>query len=266
MTDKKLKELTSKKKHYSAPALEKGLDLIELLSGESEGLTIHEITSKLDKSVGELFRMIAVLEQRGYVELPAGSDKYILTLKMFGLSNRFPPVKRLTTVASTIMQRLAFTIEQSCHLVIYYEGKGHVVVQQDSTSVRNFSVRLGAEATLMNTCSGHVLLAYAEKEKFEMMINRIPINHSKPNLKGFQPIVERVLSQGFELIKSAQAQGVQDIGYPIFDHTAQVVAVLVVPFVEYLDDSHTVELPEAQRKIAIAADDISTRLGYKLDG
>jgi len=265
MTDKKEKELSSGKKQYSAPALEKGLDILELLSNESAGLTIGEITVKLGKSVGELFRMIAVLEQRGFVELPANSDKYMLTLKMFGLANRFSPVKRLTTVASSVMQRLAFTIEQSCHLVIYYEGKGHVVVQQDSSSARNFSVRLGAEAPLMNTCSGHVLLAYAEEETFGMMINRIPENHPKPNLKGFKNIIDKVSNQGYELIKSAQAQGVQDIGYPIFDHTGQVVAVLVVPFVEYLDDSHCIELSEAQVEIAQSASEISTRLGYQID-
>lgn len=264
MTEKKEKELLSGKKQYSAPALEKGLDLLELLSEEPEGLTIAEITTKLGKSVGELFRMIAVLEQRGYLELPASSDRYTLTLKMFGLANRFPPVKRLTTVASTVMQKLAYAIEQSCHMVIYYEGKGHVVAQQDSASTRNFSVRLGAEAPLMNTCSGHVLLAYAEKENFDMIVKRIPSNHPKPNIKGFQHVIERVSAQGYESIASAQVQGVQDIGYPIFDHSAKVIAVLVVPFVEYLDGSHSIKLPEAQSKIAAAANEISSKLGYQL--
>ena len=39
MTEKKTtKETGSRKKHYSAPALEKGLDLLELLSYEVDGL------------------------------------------------------------------------------------------------------------------------------------------------------------------------------------------------------------------------------------
>ena len=105
MTEKKTtKETGSRKKHYSAPALEKGLDLLELLSYEVDGLNIAEITRRLDKSVGELFRMLAVLEQRGFIEMPMGSDKYRLTLKMFSLSNRFPPIKRLTSLANPLMQ------------------------------------------------------------------------------------------------------------------------------------------------------------------
>ena len=264
MTEKsKAKESGSRKKHYTAPALEKGLDLLELLSNEVNGLNIGEITRRLDKSVGELFRMLAVLEQRGYIELPAGSDKYRLTIKMFSLSNRFPPIKRLTSLANPIMQSLSYSIEQSCHLVIYYEGKGHVVVQQDSPSTRIFSVRLGAEAPLMNTCSGHLLLAFSNKEKREMMLNRIPENHPRPNKRGLGAILKQVIEQGFENITSAQAQGVQDIGYPVFDDTGQIVAALVVPFIGFLDGSRSVDTDLAHVKIKLAAEEMSSLLGYE---
>jgi DNA-binding IclR family transcriptional regulator len=263
MTEKNItKETNSRKKHYSAPALEKGLDLLELLSYEIDGLNIAEITRRLDKSVGELFRMLAVLEQRGYIELPTGSDKYRLTLKMFSLSNRFPPIKRLTSLANPLMQSLSYTIEQSCHLVIYYEGKGHVVVQQDSPSTRVFSVRLGAEAPLMNTCSGHLLLAYSSPEKRELMLKRIPKSHPKPNQKALKSILKQVENQGFENIISVQAQGVEDIGYPVFDNTGQVAAALVVPFLGFLDGSHSVNADSAHEKIKATADEISRLLGF----
>lgn len=264
MTDKiKEKDSGSGKKHYSAPALEKGLDLLELLSSEVDGLNIAEITSRLDKSVGELFRMLAVLEQRGYIETSKDSDKYRLTLKMFSLSNRFPPIKRLTSLANPLMRRLSFIIEQSCHLVIYYEGKGHVVVQQDSPSTRIFSVRLGAEAPLMNTCSGHLLLAFSDPEKRELMINRVPENHPKPNKKAFQKILNNVAKQGYESIVSAQAQGVKDIGYPVFDDTGQIAAALVVPFIGFLDGSYSADTELVHENIKSTACEMSRLLGFE---
>ncbi|WP_226991157.1 hypothetical protein [Paraglaciecola psychrophila] len=58
---------------------------------------------------------------------------------MFGFAHCFPPAKRLTSVATPIFRRLYYDIEQSCHLVISYEGKGHVVAQQDSLSEIVFS-------------------------------------------------------------------------------------------------------------------------------
>ncbi|WP_371186029.1 IclR family transcriptional regulator [Thalassotalea maritima] len=261
--DTKGKEAGVKKKQYSAPALEKGLDLLELLSSEVDGLNIAEITSRLNKSVGELFRMLAVLEQRGYIETSKDSDKYRLTLRMFNLANRFPPIKRLTSLANPLMRKLSYAIEQSCHLVIYYEGKGHVVVQQDSPSARIFSVRLGAEAPLVNTCSGHLLLAFSDDEKREVMLNRVPKNHPKPNKKELKTILERVQEQGFESIVSAQTLGVTDVGYPIYDDTGQIAAALVVPFIGSLGDSQIIDAESAKVNIKATADEMSKLLGFE---
>ena len=55
-------------KIYSAPALEKGLDILELLSNFSQGLTQAEIAIKLNKSVNEIYRMITTLKHREYVD------------------------------------------------------------------------------------------------------------------------------------------------------------------------------------------------------
>lgn len=250
------------RKSYSAPALEKGLDIIELLAAEPDGLKVMEITNKLQKSVGELFRMLMVLEQRGYVETIEGTDKYKLSLKLFGLANRFPPVKRLSSVAGPVLKRLAFTIEQSCHLVTFYDGMGHVIAQQDSPSSRNFSVRLGANAPLMNTCSGHILLSFASKEKLHMMVKRIPKHHPRPDMRGLTSMAKQVVKQGYESIRSRQAQGVNDIGYPVFDESGDVLAALVVPFMEFVDGSHPVTFDESKSCIADAAADISRQLGY----
>jgi len=52
---------------YTAPALEKGLDILERLSLSETGLSLSEIARDLGRSVSEIFRMLVVLEQRGYI-------------------------------------------------------------------------------------------------------------------------------------------------------------------------------------------------------
>lgn len=59
---------------YTAPALEKGLDILELLAGEAEGLSQGTIAQRLGRSTAELFRMISVLERRGYLSRHADSS------------------------------------------------------------------------------------------------------------------------------------------------------------------------------------------------
>ena len=72
-------------RRYKAPALEKGLDILELLATTSTPMTLTQIVNQLDRSHGELFRMVQVLEFRGYIEQEGPSEGYVLTDKLFSL-------------------------------------------------------------------------------------------------------------------------------------------------------------------------------------
>ena len=249
------------RKQYSSPALEKGLDVLETLSVETEGLNISQLAKVHGKSVGQIFRMVVVLEQRGYIELREGTDNYVLTLKMFGLSHRFPPVSRLTAAATPVMKRLAYASKQSCHIVIYYQGRGHVVAQQDAPTERILTVRLGAEAALLDTCSGHVLLAFTDDESRGLMVDQIPEHHRLPKRGELRKLVARVRKAGREIVKSAQVHGVEDIGFPIIDKAGECVAALVIPYIDYLDGSNSIAKHEAVERTGEAAKKISKGLG-----
>ena len=71
---------------YRAPALDKGLDILELLAAEEEGLSQAEIAKALGRTPNEHYRMLERLVRRGYVFRNA-SDRYELTLKLFGLAH-----------------------------------------------------------------------------------------------------------------------------------------------------------------------------------
>ena len=252
----------SRRKQYSAPALEKGLDILELLAEEDRGLNISDLARRLGRSVGQVFRMMAVLEQREYIQLREESDAYVLTLKLFSLAHRLPPIARLSAASVPVMRALARDTGQSCHLVIYYEGQGHVVGQQDAPSERIFSVRLGAQAPLLDTCSGHILVAFSDEAERAGMIGKIPDDQRKPEPMEIEDLAWRVREKGYEIIKSAQVRGVQDVGFPVFDRSGRVLAALVIPFVAFLDGSHPVTLPQATRLAGAAAVKISATLGY----
>src|SRR5207302_8512968 len=79
---------------YAAPALDKGLDVIELLARETDGLTLNEIARVLGRTSSELFRMVNALCRRGYIGKQ--DDRYVLTLKMFELAQRHKHITSLT--------------------------------------------------------------------------------------------------------------------------------------------------------------------------
>ena len=87
--------MINEKTTYRAPALEKGLEILELLAVAKEPLSKKQIAEKLDRSINEIFRMLSVLVEKQYIKFDKDGATYSLTLKMFSLSNQHPPVSQL---------------------------------------------------------------------------------------------------------------------------------------------------------------------------
>jgi IclR helix-turn-helix domain len=70
------RQVTSRRIRYAAPALEKGLDILELLASVSEALTHSEIASRLGRTINEVFRMLVCLDERGYISRTGPDERY----------------------------------------------------------------------------------------------------------------------------------------------------------------------------------------------
>src|ERR1043165_8966463 len=116
---------------YRAPALDKGLDILELLAETEEGLSQAEIAKALDRSPNEIYRMLDRLVRRAYVRRTAG-DRYEITLKLFELAHARPPMHRLVSQALPVLRRFAREAEQAVHLVVHDRNILVVVAQVDS--------------------------------------------------------------------------------------------------------------------------------------
>src|SRR5437660_8256916 len=89
---------------YAAPALDKGLDILELLARDGDGLSLNEIARALERTSSEIFRMVNALARRGYLQ--QDGDRYSLSLKLFELAHRHKPIKSLTAAALPLMREL----------------------------------------------------------------------------------------------------------------------------------------------------------------
>jgi len=100
---------------YRAPALDKGLDILELLAATEEGLSQAEIAKALDRTPNEIYRMLDRLVRRHYVARSHG-DRYELTLKLFALAHQHAPMRRLVSQAMPELRTFARQAEQACHV------------------------------------------------------------------------------------------------------------------------------------------------------
>jgi DNA-binding IclR family transcriptional regulator len=215
-------------RRYRAPALEKGLDILELLASQSSPMPISAIGGQLGRSTNELFRMMQVLQYRGYIQQDAGG--YRLTDKLFSLGMEQPQTRNLLEIALPAMRQLAVKIGQSCHLAVHSKGQIVVIARMESDEQIGFTVRVGYRQSVLKTTSGAVLFAHQNadtRKRWSAMWDPPP---SPPELASFLHRCDSIRGRGYEMAVSGFVAGVTDISAPVM-RGGQATAALTVPFV-----------------------------------
>ncbi|MDQ1555211.1 MAG: hypothetical protein QOI02_213 [Actinomycetota bacterium] len=203
---------------YSVPALEKALDILELLADEAGGLSQSEIADAIGRSVGQIFRVLTNLERRGYLVRDPQSALYQLSTRLFDLAHRHPPLRGLVSAATTPMRELAETVRQSCNLSVVDAGRVRIIAQVESPADFGYRVRVGATFPMLRTATGIVLAAGAAPDlgldgDFE------------------QADLESVRRDGYLVRADALQQSITDLVVPIRDAAGGTIAALTVPYV-----------------------------------
>ena len=233
------------KRRYPTPALEKGLDILELFAHEPGGLTKSDVARRLNRTVSEIFRMLLCLEERGYIGRAEDDDRFRLTLKMFRMALEYPPTKRLVSEALPIMQALVHKLNQSCHLGVLEAGQVVIVAQADSPVSPGFYVKAGSIVDLMHAATGHVILAHIPEEQRNRAVEMWQQQTESRIPKDLDEHLAKIRSMGFEERDSYQIRGVINITYPVFDESSQAVAALTVPYLARMEDPTTPKLVRA---------------------
>jgi DNA-binding IclR family transcriptional regulator len=244
---------------YRAPALDKGLDILELLATQPQGLTRAEIVKEMDRSASEIYRMLERLVARQYVMRNASGDRYALSLKLFALANMHPPLSRLINQALPVMDEFARKAEQSCHMGVYDRGNVLIAAQINSPSGWSFSVQRGARVGLVDTASGHLLLAYADAGTHQRMLaEHTPVDGEVPiSQEQLSGILADIRRQGFVERDSAQSFGVVDISFPVLGPDNAALAVLTCPYIRRIDRHVGPDLADVRELLRAASKTLS---------
>ncbi len=253
---------------YRAPALEKGLDILELLANHSGGLSKGEVARALERSPNEIYRMLSTLLRRGYISQSSSGDRYGLSLRMFSLSHKHPPVNRLIEIALPQIRAVTRKIWQSCHLAMENNGEIVIVASVESPGYWSLALRTGSVMGLGNTGSGRVMAAFRPRDE----INDLLLHHSptlgEPTIDqaAFFKRLDSIRAQGFEALPSDTAAGITNIAFPILDLTGRSVAVVSCPYLARIDDLEIPGIPEVQKVIGNLAHTLSNQYGGAMPG
>jgi DNA-binding IclR family transcriptional regulator len=214
---------------YRAPALDKGLDIIELLAGAREPMSLNRICTALGRTVSELFRMVQVLEYRGYVEISESGAGYVLSNRLFALGMARAPTKDLLDAALPVMRRLAETVKQSCHMGVASGDQMVVVARVETPGEIGFSVRVGHRRDITASASGLSLYAFQTPDVRKEWKPRLAANMEAADWSAFEARAAAAREAGFVRSESGSVEGVTDLSAPVI-HQGFVQAALTIPF------------------------------------
>ncbi len=239
-------------RRYAAPAVEKTLDILEYLSAEPRPRTRTEIARALGRGPSELFRMLACLEERGYVRRDPVSATYSLTLRLFELGHMHTPHETLIRVSGPPMQTLVMETGESCHLSVLHGGLLVVLLQEESRKPFRLSVEVGTSHPPHRTTSGRLILAHLDEAERQAILERQTDYRalSFARKAAFAEQLRVIRETGYHLTEGEWLRGEVVLGVAIGDPHARVKAALVIPTLTGIDQNPILDMLPALRRCA----------------
>ena len=186
-----------------------------------------------------------------------------MTLKLFEIVHCHHPLERLITQARPLLEQVANSTGQSCHLAMLNSAEVVVVAQVDAPGKLGFSMRLGANINVLNTASGHVILAFQSEDVRARALEMWMRRSRKPLPARLNHHLQQIRRRGYEQLPSYQVQGIVNISYPILNQHGQAIAAMAVPFLAQVGDP--IGPPQVKEALSRASEALSAALsGGKL--
>lgn len=255
-----------KKAPLSNQSTEKALAILELLAQSPEPVRLRDLSHSLTINPSTALRFLTTLQNCGYVEQEADTQRYYLTYKICRLANQVSSHTQLQSITHPYLQRLSEQFEEVLC----------VSVERDMTMVY-VDVASGPEQTLMSlqrigntspmhcTGNGKLLLLNYTSQQLDEMIRRKGLPRYTQNTittrEGLEAELEEIRRQGVAYDNEECEAGVRCLACPIYDHTGKVAAGVSVtgPASRMTDE----KLRRISGRLREAADKMSQALGYR---
>lgn len=208
--------------NYSVPNLEKGLAVLELLSGIPAGLTLQEVRGSLKISLTTAYRILNTLVRHGYLLYEESAKKYYLSRKMLTIGFRTVQEHNLTDRVLPRMRALRDEIKESVFFGVLSEDS--IIVLEKSIGTHSFCFYLypGHKVALHSSAPGKAMVAALPPEIREQYLNRMDYRVYNENTissrEEFEQELERVQQRGYALDMEEEISGVVCISAPILDY------------------------------------------------
>jgi len=255
--------LASKNK-TSAPALERGIDIVELLASSEGPLSFSEILSALGIPRASLVRILDTLRERGIIYKMEDNGHYRLGMKLLYLGYRLKDKINLRSVAWPLMQRLADQIRETVELSVLDRDQLVLIEQIEGAGEVRIYSRIGGAYPYFHAVSvGKLYLAHMDSAKRKRVLDQVGLPAVTPWTITDREILERelvaVLRDGYATENQELRKGVRRVAAPVYDHAGRVAGGLSIAAPVFRVEEG--DFPKYGEIVRDVAKEISQRLG-----
>ncbi len=239
-----------------APALDRGIDVIELMASSSEPLSFSEIQDALPIPRASLVRILNILNNRGLIDKMPENGHYRLGMKLLYLGNSIQDKISLRSVAFPYMQRLAQLVHETVELSTLDQDQVVLLDQIEGLGDVRLYSRVGAAYPYFHvTAVGKLYLAYMEPTKRRHSLQKIGLpavtEKSITDIETLERELADVLQNGYACENQELRKGVCRVVAPVFDHNDKLAGGLgVAAPVFRMDSKDFVKVGEIVKDIA----------------
>ncbi len=254
------------KREYSAPAVDRALDILEFMAEHPQPFGATVIARELNIPVNSVFRILKRLTERNYTTQDVLTSNYQLSTKVFTLGMSLYTRFELRQRARPHLELLCRETEETCQLQVPSGEK--MLVAESINPEKEFYLRVvpGSLVHYHPNAYGKAYLAFMDIEFVKSvlpsrMIGLTPNTITDRNL--FIKHLENIRKTGLGYDMEEYTSGMICIGAPVFDFSGNPVAGLgTTCLLSTITDRMKADI---EKKVLLCASRVSKDIGYTGD-
>ena len=215
-------------KDYTVPALQKGLQILQMFDSEKRQLTQAQIAESFGVSSNSLYRIIQTLNNMGFLN-KVSTNTYELGSKVLSSGFSYLASREIVELASPYISKLRDTTSLSSHIAIREGSECLYVFRALALQRLSVNVPVGTRLPCHTTALGRSLLsslshAYLESLYYAKHLDDYPVP-SPQTLPDLISLCEKEQSQGYHINSSDYSTA---IAVPVYSYNKEVVAAINV--------------------------------------
>lgn len=220
------------KNNYIIQTVSHALDLLEQFQKGDTELGITDLSNRLNLQKNNVFRLIATLKSRHYIEVNSSTGKYRLGLKTRELGQAAIQQTNFLDQARPILRSLKEQSGETCYFSVIKDAHTYYLDGIETDLPVRVAHRIGSRRPLHCTAAGKVQLAYLPPDELHQYFSTQELARFTPRTTttkaALQNELARIAVQGYAVEDQEHDNGVIEVAAPVFDGRGTIVGALSI--------------------------------------